>query len=98
MKQGLVILESCNYVMHPSLQFIYGFFEDKRKLATVNLDEKKVYISNTFVQKSLFSIVAMLIEENEHFNTGMSDETREFQQHFIDLYTRQLLAKHEIEV
>jgi hypothetical protein len=97
-KQGLTILEACNYVIHPELEFIYGFFEDKRTMATVNLDEKKIFISNCFVQKSLFSVVAMLIEENEHFNTGMSDETRAFQQHFIDLYTRQLLATNEVEI
>jgi hypothetical protein len=40
----------------------------------------------------------MLVEENEHFNTGLSDETRAFQQHFINLYTRQLLAGHEVEI
>jgi len=28
----------------------------------------------------------------------MDDHTREFQQHFINLYTRTLLAQHQIEV
>jgi hypothetical protein len=97
-KQGLTILEHCGYVMHPELKFVYGFFEDKTVLAKVCLDKREVYVSNTFVQKPLFCLVSMLIEENEHFNTGMNDHTREFQQHFIDLYTRQLLAKHEIQV
>lgn len=97
-KQGLTILESCDYVMHPELQFVYGFFEDKRVNARVNLNEKKVFISNTLLARPLFTIVAMLIEENEHFNTGMGDESREFQQHFIDLYTRQLLATNAIEI
>lgn len=97
-KQGLVILEACNYVIHPELEFVYGFFEDKRVLAEVNIKEKKVYISNTLLQKPLICIVSMLIEENEHFNTGMADHTREFQQHFIDLYARQLLATNKIEI
>lgn len=97
-KQGLTILEHCGYVMHPELKFVYGFFEDKTTLASVSLKERKVYISNTFIQKPLFEIVAMLIEENEHFATGMNDNTRAFQQHFINLYTRELLAKHEIEI
>jgi len=97
-KQGLVILESCGYVMHPQLEFKYGFFEDKSVLARIHLSEKIIYVSKTLLQKPLFTIVGMLIEENEHFNTGMSDNTREFQQHFIDLYTRTLLAKHEIEI
>lgn len=97
-KQGLTILEHCGYVVHPDLQFIYGFFEDKQVQAKVDLDKKIVYISNTILQVPLFTIVAILIEENEHFNTGLSDHTREFQQHFINLYTRTLLAKHEIEI
>ena len=62
------------------------------------LDKKEVLISNALIQQPLFTIVAILIEENEHFNTGMSDKTREFQQHFINLYTRQLLAGKEIEI
>jgi hypothetical protein len=97
-KQGLTILEHCDYIMHPELEFVYGFFEDKAVLAQVNIIKKKVYISNTLLQKSLFSIVSMLIEENEHFNTGLSDESRAFQQHFIDLYARELLAKNEVEI
>jgi len=97
-KQALTILEHCEYVIHPELEFVYGFFEDKRVLAQVNIESKKVYLSNTLVQKSLFCLVATLIEENEHFNTGHSDESRAFQQHFIDLYTRELLAKNSVEV
>jgi hypothetical protein len=97
-KQALVILEACNYNMHPELEFVYGWFEDKTVLARVSLDEKKIFISQAMLQKSLFTVVAMLIEENEHFNTGMQDKTREFQQHFINLYTRTLLAKNEVEI
>jgi hypothetical protein len=97
-KQGLVILESCGYVFHPELTFVYGFFEDKTTMAKVDIKNRKVYISKAFLQKPLFTIVSMLIEENEHFNTGLSDETRAFQQHFIDLYARQVLAGHEIEI
>jgi hypothetical protein len=97
-KQGLTILEHCGYVMHPELEFVFGFFEDKTTQAQVLLKEKKVYINNALLQQPLFVIIAMLVEENEHFNTGLSDETREFQQHFINLYTRQLLAGKEIEI
>jgi hypothetical protein len=97
-KQGLVILEACDYKMHPELEFVYGWFEDKTVLARVSLNEKKVFISQAMLQKSLFTVVAVLIEENEHFNTGIEDRTREFQQHFINLYTRALLAKNEVEI
>lgn len=97
-KQGLTILEHCGYIMHPELTFVYGFFEDKTVHARVDLNLKKVFIANTLVQQPLFMVVAVLVEENEHFNTGLWDETRQFQQHFINLYTRQLLAGHEIEI
>ena len=97
-KKALAILEACEYPMHPELEFVYGFFEDKNTLAQVNLSEKRVYISQTLIQKPLFDTVSMLIEENEHFNTGYTDESRAFQQHFIDLYTRQLLQGNGVEV
>lgn len=97
-KQGLVILEACGYDFHPELEFVYGYFEDKTTLAQVHIKTKKVYISKAFLQKPLIEVFAMLVEENEHFNTGLTDETRAFQQHFINLYTRQLLAGKEIEI
>lgn len=97
-KQCLTILEHCEYVMHPELKFAYGFFEDKTILAKVCFDQKTVYVSNTLLQGPLFQTVGMLIEENEHYNTGLSDHTREFQQHFINLFTRTLLAKNEVEI
>lgn len=97
-KQGLVILESCGYTFHSELRFVYGFFEDKTTMAKVDLESKKVYISKAYLQKPLFSIVSMLIEENEHFNTGLPDESRAFQQHFIDLYAHQILAGNQIEI
>lgn len=97
-KQALTILEHCEYPMHPELQFVFGFFEDKTTQAKINFDENKIYVSDGMIQQPLFAIVAMLVEENEHFNTGLSDETRQFQQHFINLYTRQLLAGREIEI
>jgi hypothetical protein len=98
LKQGLVILEACGYHVHPELTFVFGYFGDKRILGKVSMNEKKVYISNTVLQASLHSVVATLLEESEHFATGMTDCSREFQQHFINLYTRELLSKHKIEV
>lgn len=97
-KQALVILESCEYPMHPELTFKYGFFENKSILAQVSFDSKMIFVSSALIQRPLFTVVAMLIEENEHFNTGMRDHTREFQQHFIDLYTRSLLAQNAVEI
>ncbi len=36
-------------------------------------------------------IAKIIIEENEHNKTGFSDETRNFQNHFINLYYNELM-------
>jgi hypothetical protein len=97
-KQGLVILESCGYNFHPELGFVYGYFEDKTTLAKINMKTQKIYVSKALLSGSLFDIVSMLIEENEHFNTGFNDHTREFQTHFINLFTKQILERNQIEI
>lgn len=97
-KQGLAILESCNYFVHPELKFIFGVFGDKRVWARINTDTKEIMISEGIKNKSIFDVVSTIIEENEHFNTGFSDHTREFQQHFIDLFCKTLLDKNEVKL
>lgn len=97
-KQGLAILDSCGYFFSPELKFVFGVFADKRKWASVNLDTKEVLISESIKHKSLFDVVSTLVEENEHFNTGLGDCSRDFQQHWIDLYTKTLLDKNEVKL
>lgn len=97
-KGALATLESCGYFMHPELKFIYGVFGDKNVLAQINTDEKVIMVSERMLDRPMFDVIAMIIEENEHFNTGYKDHTREFQQHFIDLYTKTLLDKNQVAV
>lgn len=97
-KEALVILESCDYYMAPELKFVYGCFGDKNVNAQVNLDTKEILLSDSLINASLFKICAILIEECEHFNTGFSDCSRSFQQHFIDLFTKTLLDKHAVKL
>lgn len=97
-KQGLVILENAGYNFSPELKFVFGIFGDKTVWARVSMDKKEVLISENIADKSLFDVVTTLIEENEHFKTGFSDNTREFQQHFIDLYANKLLKLASIEL
>lgn len=95
-KQALAILENCNYFIHPELKFIFGVFGDKNVLAKVHLDKKEILISEKMGDKSMFEMCGMLIEENEHFKTGYTDCSRDFQTHFIHLFTKTLLEKHEV--
>ncbi len=97
-KQALVVLEECGYFIHPELKFVFGVFGDKTTLAQINTDKKEILVSERMKGQSLFQMVAMLIEENEHFATGFQDHTREFQQHFINLYTKTMLSKNKINI
>lgn len=97
-KQALVILEEADYFIHPELTFVFGEFGCATTLAQINIDAKEIMISQKMKDKSLFEFCAMLVEENEHFQTGLKDETREFQQHFINLYTKTMLSKAEIKL
>lgn len=98
LKQCIVILEEADYWMHPEAKYLFGEFGQGTTLARVNFDRKEIMISQKLKDKSMFDFCSMLIEENEHLRTGMSDETREFQQHFIDLYTKSILDKAEIKL
>lgn len=97
-RSAQAVLETCNYTMHPELKFIVGVFGDKRTLAQINTDQKEIYLSERLIDCGMLQLCSMLIEENEHFRTGYFDHTREFQQHFIDLYTKTLLEKHEVRL
>lgn len=97
-KQALVILEEAEYNFSPELRFIFGVFGDKNVWAKINTDEKIVMISENLADKSLFDVVTTLVEENEHFKSGHVDCSRQFQQHFIDLYVNQLLKTSKISL
>jgi hypothetical protein len=98
MNECLAILEVCEYPIHPELKFIFGAFGDKNIMGQVNMDTKEVMLSDSLLEKSLFQFVAVIIEENEHFKTGFSDCTRNFQQHFINLFTKKLMDMNEIKI
>lgn len=98
MNEVLAILEVCEYSIHPELKFIFGAFGDKNIMGQVNMDTKEVMLSDSLLEKSLFNFVAVIIEENEHFKTGFSDCTRNFQQHFINLYAKKLMDMNQIKI
>lgn len=97
-KKAQAFLEDAGYFIEPELSFIYGCFGDKNIMAKVDLDTKKIYVSEKHLDTDLFSVCTMLVEENEHFKTGLSDETRAFQQHFINLYTNQIIEKSKCDL
>lgn len=97
-QKSLKVLEKIGYKMNKDLSIEYGIFTRSSTLAKMDIENKKIYISEKMVDKSIFCNVGMLIEENEHYETGFEDETRQFQQHFIDLYLNQMLKANSVEL
>lgn len=96
--QALSIIETCGKQFDKDIIFAYGYFGDKNVNARVDIQAKTVFISNTLAESSLFKLVSILIEELEHYNTGFSDCSRDFQTHFIELYTSALLKVNGINL
>lgn len=92
------MLSVCGYHMSDELELVFGIFEDKTVHAAINRKTKKIYISNEIASRPVFDVMTTMIEENEHYATGMYDCSRGFQQHFINRYTRALLDKAGIEL
>jgi hypothetical protein len=96
-KKAIVILESLNYDI-PEHKIIYGIFGSKNVFARVNIEDNTIMITQEIKEKIISFILSTLIEEFEHIKTGFSDCTRNFQQHFIDLYLNKLLQEKNIEL
>lgn len=97
-KQALTILETCDYYVEAELTFITGIFNDKSVLARINIKERVVMISTTMRDLGLKELIYAIVEETEHFRTSFSDNTREFQTHFIKLYVNGMLQNNEVKL
>ncbi len=61
-------------------------FHNKDILGKADIDENKIYISWRAFDMGRRQIAEILIEEQEHINTHNSDETRAFQNRWINLF------------
>lgn len=96
-REVVTMLERCDYHISPSIEIITGRFEKKDIIAQADVSNRSIMLSEQLAEKTTHYIASTIIEENEHIKTGMSDKTRAFQQHFIDLYTRELMARKGFE-
>lgn len=90
--KGLSILESVGYEINPELKYISGVFGNPNIFAKISIDTKTIMFSTELKRKSIFDVVTTIVEENEHYISGYGDCSRDFQQHFIDLYVKSLLS------
>lgn len=91
------MLIDCGYNMVPGVKISYGTFDDKDVIARAEVESKEIFLGHQLAQKTNHYIASTIIEENEHIRTGFGDETRAFQQHFIDLYTKEVFERNGIE-
>lgn len=96
--KAITILEYCKVALVDRATIKYGIFADPQVYARVNLETYEILFSETIKSKGLFTVIATVLEENEHLKTKYPDESREFQQHFIDLYLTELLKRHSVEL
>lgn len=90
-KKCLTILESVGYYVDARLKIITGIFGDKRIVAQISFDDKEIRLNQDLENMPTSELIVALIEENEHYKTGFTDCTRDFQTHFIKLYSDILL-------
>jgi len=87
------ILESCNYFLDKDLKIITGMFGNSLTQGSINFDSKEIRLSEDLEHLSDIELIYVLIEENEHYRTSFDDCSREFQTHFLKLYTNMLLKQ-----
>lgn len=88
------MLQACKYDIPAEAQFLIGVFGNPQCMGRVNLETKEIMISAEHSRKSTFELITCIVEECEHIRTGFYDETRAFQQHFINLYVHNLLEQN----
>lgn len=96
-EEGLKLLSARGYNISEDLKFKYGVFGDKRIVAQIHREDKEILIGERLSSMNAADVAATIIEENEHYVTGLGDCSREFQQHFIDLYTSELIKDKEVQ-
>jgi hypothetical protein len=69
---------------------------DVNVLGMADTENKTILLSRELKNKGLFKTIQVIIEENEHIITKYDDETRELQTRFLELYTKELLLRHNI--
>lgn len=90
-KNCIDILEKAGYFIDPNLKIITGVFGNKSLVGQVDMDAKEIRLNQDLESKSDIDLITTLIEENEHYKTEFDDYSRQFQQHFINLYANLLL-------
>lgn len=94
----LSLLSSAGYSYDPEITFQHGIFKDPKRLASSNRNNKCVMVSELFIDLPIEERCALLVAEIEYIQMSFGRDDLRYTQHFIDMYTRQLLATNAIEI
>lgn len=94
-KKCVNILAAIGYIIDTDLIILTGVFGDPKTQGNVNFDTKEIHISADMENLSEVELMYVLVEEMEHYRTGFSDCTREFQSHFLRLYVNSILKEQK---
>jgi hypothetical protein len=84
LKECVKSLEEMEYAVNYPIEI--GRFTNESTLARANQRHKKIQLSEKLFDLGKRQIAAAIIEECEHLNTNFNDCTRQFQNHWINLY------------
>lgn len=87
----LTILKDAGYSINDKLKIIYGLFEKKNVLVSLNRQRCEILVSDRCLNLETSELTCLLVEKNEMFNSRENDCTRQFQNHIIKLFVDSLM-------
>lgn len=91
-------LTSIGYTINPEIKIRFGLFADTNKKSAAVRKKKQILISETCLKVKDEVLMSILVENSEYLGLSCKKDSPDFYRHFINLYTRQLLAGYEIEI
>src|SRR5690625_869046 len=95
-KEKYLLIEANN--LFDEVEYEIKYDKKKVKFSEKNVhgraNKVEILLGKKAFEKRRKHLVKVIIEENEHLNTEYGDNTREFQSHFINLFTTQMEERH----
>jgi hypothetical protein len=96
--EQIKILAESGYSIDPEVKIRFGLFSDTNKKSSATRKKKQILISEVCLKVKDDVLISILIENYEYMKLSCDKKSGDFYRHFINLYTRQLLAGREIEI
>lgn len=97
-ENAILLLIDCGYYLGAEVKVKYGVFRNNKKMCGSSKKQSHIMFSESAMTASEDKICAMIIQENESIKINVGIDSPQYAKHFIDLYTRTLLSKNQIEI